>query len=142
MISVYCCPVCIFPRPPCLQQWFYSSLNSTGPNTEWGLSQCWLNNCPITLSLQHLRDSCISHSHTDTCILIGFPRSGQSLVCNHWWIPLQELRAMGVRRICERRCQTSCRIGLTCENGGRNSATGKKNNHRMTQNQECSQNIP
>lgn len=46
---------------------------------------------------------------------------------------------MGVWRICERRRQTSCRIGLTSENGGGNSTTGKKNNHRRTKTQKCSQ---
>lgn len=94
-------------------------------------SQRWLNHCPIAHLPHHSRELGFSDSHTDTCMLIGFPRSGQSLVCDHWRIPLQELCAVGVRRICKRRCQASCRTGLTRENGGRNSATGKKSNCRM-----------
>ena len=138
-LDIYPLPCHISPSHTCLQGLSYSSQNSTGPNTGQVLSQRCLNHCPITPPPHPLRDLYFSHIHTDTCILIGFPRSGKSLVCDHRRIPLQELRAMGVWRICERRRQTSCRIGFTSENGGGNSTTGKKNNHRRTKTQKCSQ---
>lgn len=59
-------------------------LNSTGPITGSMLNQHWLNHSVI--SPPHLRDSCVNH--TNNHIFIGFPRSDQSLVSNHWWIPL------------------------------------------------------
>lgn len=46
---------------------------------------------------------------------------------------------MGVWRVCEWRRQTGCRVGLSSENGGGNSTTGKKNNPRMTKTQTCHQ---
>lgn len=53
-------------------------------------------------------------------------RTRQSLVSHHRCVALQELRAVGIRRLRKRRSQTGRRARLAHQDGGRDSAEGRK----------------